>query len=1215
MHRGRHPFYEDAKRPTPGQFAVVHFAGKVKYYVEGFLEKNNDTLHADLEDMARASKSPFVAGLFAVDVEDPAAADGPGGRARASSAPGGGGALAATIASKFKSQLQVLYDALLATSPHYVRCIKPNALKRPNVFERPMVMDQLLYAGVLETVRIRQQGFPVREDYVAFWRRAATQGCAALLPAGEERARFASVEAAPGTAAAPPQGGAPLFARAVEACRALCAVALRSEQWAAGRTRLFLKHGALEDLRAALQGLHARRLQAWARMATKRRAFRALRRGVVRLQRGFLYKRWKRQFKAAEAPLARLQACVRRRAAQRAYRVVLAKRAAAAAKIAATVLAWRTRRAFSCLRTQLTRMQALARGARGRAVARVRRRAVAVLQDYARFRGERRGMVAFLQQRRSAAVRLQALARGARERSNFKRLRSAAVTLQSFARGVAARREALVRRWACVVLLRFARRVLARCAMRGLRTTVLLLQSWWRGILARSVYKQRLGARTRIGRVLLATRANRQLAAWLSDLMAACAWGYANRAEHVLLCGAPEYTRMLAVPLASRCNVHDWRDGFQTPLHLAAASGSVDTVNMLLRHGARKLPLDRFKNAPLHRAAMAGDTHEPVLQALHSALRQRGAGAQALSAADKALEARNRAGETVLAAAVNAARSSLVTAARVGGLPTHTATLRFLLVRSAPNEAQLPGCGLTRARIKELLDQAAAPPAAAQRAEGGAASLSVGGADPHAAFFLLRDEEKRKRLGHGHTPVPDPMPSTTPSPPPPQLHVSEPPPPALPHGQPAAPPAASQTRSPRPRLKAEGVLGTVVDALAARRLGGSSLFMFAAAGVPASAPPSSVVLREAAKEAQQPPLPLPRRDAPAARALEAVGGDNSPPIQLHGVSAIVFVSAAPEVQGSQRSLLRLLDAHRVCYAVLDIADPQHQALCSQAWGIGKAGKLFVSARRHVFPQLFCRSSSGAPLTFVGGWEELRVADAAGALDKMLIGAPRLPAQAPAASPPPPPPPQKRAPQPFSPRLRSLASAPTLRAHLRVRSTASNAAPPALAQLTLSPLSTASGSPRAASPRSLYAPLMQARPPPPEPLPPPPPPPPAPPARVGSAAGSLLRALSIAAPPPPAPPMPPPPPPAPAFSVDVEGLEREAAAAAAATAPLRTGPPPSPEGAPPKRAMLPPFGEFKLLPLGKAEVGKWQCCISVSTGLPFWHCAATGETSWIPPHAE
>ena len=52
-----------------------------------------------------------------------------------------------TVGGNFKNQLKNLYDTLCSTTPHYIRCIKPNPEKKPNVFHSEMVADQLRYSG------------------------------------------------------------------------------------------------------------------------------------------------------------------------------------------------------------------------------------------------------------------------------------------------------------------------------------------------------------------------------------------------------------------------------------------------------------------------------------------------------------------------------------------------------------------------------------------------------------------------------------------------------------------------------------------------------------------------------------------------------------------------------------------------------------------------------------------------------------------------------------------------------------------------------------------------------------------------------------------------------------------------------------------------------------------------------------------------------------
>lgn len=55
--------------------------------------------------------------------------------------------------------------------PHFVRCIKPNDLKKAGQIDRTKMAQQLRYTGVLETVSIRKQGFSHRLSFADFLRR------------------------------------------------------------------------------------------------------------------------------------------------------------------------------------------------------------------------------------------------------------------------------------------------------------------------------------------------------------------------------------------------------------------------------------------------------------------------------------------------------------------------------------------------------------------------------------------------------------------------------------------------------------------------------------------------------------------------------------------------------------------------------------------------------------------------------------------------------------------------------------------------------------------------------------------------------------------------------------------------------------------------------------------------------------------------------------
>eukprot|EP00904_Undaria_pinnatifida_P004940 jgi/Undpi1/1576/HiC_scaffold_11.g04966.m1 len=57
------------------EFIVLHFAGEVVYDIEGFLEKNNDSLHDNLLDLLDATNDPFLRGV--IDFVDPEAGMSP----------------------------------------------------------------------------------------------------------------------------------------------------------------------------------------------------------------------------------------------------------------------------------------------------------------------------------------------------------------------------------------------------------------------------------------------------------------------------------------------------------------------------------------------------------------------------------------------------------------------------------------------------------------------------------------------------------------------------------------------------------------------------------------------------------------------------------------------------------------------------------------------------------------------------------------------------------------------------------------------------------------------------------------------------------------------------------------------------------------------------------------------------------------------------------
>lgn len=54
---------------------------------------------------------------------------------------------------------------------HFIRCIKPNEAKLPDLFIHAMTLQQVTYMGVLESVDLKQKNFPYRKNYEEFYQR------------------------------------------------------------------------------------------------------------------------------------------------------------------------------------------------------------------------------------------------------------------------------------------------------------------------------------------------------------------------------------------------------------------------------------------------------------------------------------------------------------------------------------------------------------------------------------------------------------------------------------------------------------------------------------------------------------------------------------------------------------------------------------------------------------------------------------------------------------------------------------------------------------------------------------------------------------------------------------------------------------------------------------------------------------------------------------
>lgn len=176
---GKPRFEANFRQVGARQFGVFHYAGLVEYETDGFVEKNRDELPKEASDLLLSSSSDFVKELASIIKSTSAQEQPSSGRAKKN----------ATVGGHFAKQLQELRAKIDLTSPHYVRCLKPNGQLVPDTFDPQMIVEQLRCAGVVEAVRVSRVGYPQRYSHSQFISRYRTLGLREMKKAAKAYAK------------------------------------------------------------------------------------------------------------------------------------------------------------------------------------------------------------------------------------------------------------------------------------------------------------------------------------------------------------------------------------------------------------------------------------------------------------------------------------------------------------------------------------------------------------------------------------------------------------------------------------------------------------------------------------------------------------------------------------------------------------------------------------------------------------------------------------------------------------------------------------------------------------------------------------------------------------------------------------------------------------------------------------------------------------------
>ncbi|XP_043471363.1 unconventional myosin-Va isoform X2 [Leptopilina heterotoma] len=299
-------------------FLIHHFADRVQYEAVGFLEKNRDTVIEEQIDILRSSQNKLLKKLFSE--EDPKLTV-PNARIKVSAQKTSSSSAPKqhkkTVGSQFRDSLNMLMSTLNATTPHYVRCIKPNDTKESFEYNPIRAVQQLRACGVLETIRISAAGFPSQRTYADFFHRFRSLCKFKEIKRDDLR----------------------------ETCRRILATYIKDEdKFKFGKTKVLFRAGQvayLEKLRADRQRDACIMMQKTVRGFICRSRYRRIRKSILGLQRharGYLARRKAQKIREQRA----------------------------AVKIQARVRGWLVRKRFINLRRVVLGLQTYGRGAMAR---------------------------------------------------------------------------------------------------------------------------------------------------------------------------------------------------------------------------------------------------------------------------------------------------------------------------------------------------------------------------------------------------------------------------------------------------------------------------------------------------------------------------------------------------------------------------------------------------------------------------------------------------------------------------------------------------------------------------------------------------------------------------------------------------------------------------------------------------------------------------------
>ncbi len=182
-------------------FTIHHYAGNIDYTAKDFLEKNRDYVPIEIIDLLLQSDDLLVNLLFrsrlrktgSVMYTEQEKQDKTSSLFRSSvHKTATANRTQGTVSTYFRYSLMELVSAMASAQPSFIRCLVPNRLPSKishitydhtsyfphnftfdsNQFDETVVLEQIRYSGLLETIEIRRHGYSHRilfEDFISVY--------------------------------------------------------------------------------------------------------------------------------------------------------------------------------------------------------------------------------------------------------------------------------------------------------------------------------------------------------------------------------------------------------------------------------------------------------------------------------------------------------------------------------------------------------------------------------------------------------------------------------------------------------------------------------------------------------------------------------------------------------------------------------------------------------------------------------------------------------------------------------------------------------------------------------------------------------------------------------------------------------------------------------------------------------------------------------------